>query len=335
MQNPDVQIQPSDGPKATNQQNGPSSTRELPFLLSYSAPGNRNPAESNRALTLLSTPDTREDNTESTLPSLELEVDQADVLYEDSWAFFFQYFQGDGLNGSSPLAGGLEDQAKRELATEKMIGCLRKTASDDSIRWQGFNIDSARALIHERNVGEFIEAYFEQTIRPRSRIVPKASFQVECVSGALLLAIFLMGALSSSSDSLKPQTAALTDIVECAIFESAVFLELSRRERSSTYEELGEISIEILQAAILIILIQIVSPNSESRRRVQFQRYPALVSIARTTSLTKVRNRWHGSDPLLSHSEFLKNETCIRLDKMHSHTQPCSNNVIGSWRQFQ
>ena len=70
---------------------------------------------------------------------------------------------------------------------------------------------------------------------------------------------------------------------------------------------------EIIQAAILMILVQISSPKAENRRRVRIKRYPALISVARITGLTRVKNIWHDSDSFLCHEVFLKNETCIRF----------------------
>ncbi|KAJ5621569.1 hypothetical protein N7528_006352 [Penicillium herquei] len=61
------------------------------------------------------------------------------------------------------------------------------------------------------------------------------------------------------------------------------------------------------------MLMQLASPKPDSRRRVRIQRYPALVSIARATSLTKVRNLWHDPSIPLDHAQFLENETRIRL----------------------
>jgi hypothetical protein len=171
---------------------------------------------------------------------------------------------------------------------------------------------NAQEFFAEHKVGDYIEAYFERIVRPRSRIVLKSTFNLETVSTPLLLSMFLMGADCDTSDSVKLQAIEYAEIAEKVVFESADFQRLMYRKQETGGASLEANEIELIQAAILILLIQLSSPNATTRRRTRIQRYPALVSVARVTSLTQTKNFWHDNSRPFRHDQFLKNETCIR-----------------------
>ncbi|KAJ5707576.1 hypothetical protein N7488_007377 [Penicillium malachiteum] len=199
-----------------------------------------------------------------------------------------------------------------------MIECLSTASSTHNIKRFNLDLGHLHSFFTEENVREFIEAYFEHTVRPRSRIVLKSSFVLESTSVPLLLAIFLFGATCGHSDGAKSQAVIYADLVEFVIFENPVLLQLMYTQ-DLKFNGLNQIETENIQAAILIMLMQLASPKPDARRRVRVQRYPALVSIARATSLTKVRNQWHNSSIPLDYAQFLENETRIRLVALLSH----------------
>ncbi|KAJ5769431.1 hypothetical protein N7520_003990 [Penicillium odoratum] len=207
-----------------------------------------------------------------------------------------------------------------------MIDCLSEVYSSHENIWGPFDIDLERGFFNEETVGEFIDAYFEHTVRPRSRIVLKSLFNLETTSAHLLLTIFLLGANFGPSEGAKSQATRRLDMAEYAVFENPTFLQLVYNQQPRTSDSLNQTEIESIQAAVLIILIQLASPKADARRRVRIQRYPALVSVARATSLTQVRNRWHDPTVPLNHANFLKNETCIRL--MASITMLDCHNIM-------
>lgn len=285
----------------------------VPFLLNYSAPDNQNnPGDVNHALSLLSTTESNDPALDSALPSLEVEADRSDLFFEDSWALFFGPSTNERQNRGSPSPEGLDDTEQRQLAADKMIECLSRVHASHSHYFGEFNIDRERIFFNERNVGDFINAYFDHTVRPRSRIVLKSSFNLETTSAPLLLAIFLLGASCGLSDHAKSQAKIYFDMAEEAVFENPNFLRLVYNQQSRDGDSLNQTEIESIQAAILIILNQLASHKPEARRRVRIQRYPTLVSIARATSMTKIKNQWHDSNIPLNHAKFIKNETCIR-----------------------
>jgi hypothetical protein len=112
---------------------------------------------------------------------------------------------------------------------------------------------------------------------------------------------------------MKSKVVDYVEIAENAVFESQCFHDLVHGARRVESDLLPSQSIEIIQAAIVVILLQISSPNLTTRRRIRIQRYLALVSAAQATGLTKVRNRWQDSNTPMSYQQFIRNEICIRL----------------------
>ncbi|KAJ5917881.1 hypothetical protein N7454_010256 [Penicillium verhagenii] len=244
----------------------------VPFLLNYSAPSNRNPGDVNRALSLLSTTESNGQeglDLDPALPSLEVEIGRSDLLFEDSWALFFGSPAGERQtpSRSSPLPEGLEDLEQRQLAADKMINCLSGVQLSDFNAWGKINNDLERTFFNETNVGDFIDAYFERTVRPRSRIVLKSSFNLKTTSAPLLLAIFLLGASCGLSETAKLEATTYIDMAEHAVFEDPTFHRLVYNEQSLNCDSLDQAEIETIQAAVLIILVQLASPKAEARRR--------------------------------------------------------------------
>lgn len=285
----------------------------MPFLLNYSAQSNRNLGDVNHVLSLLLPTEPSNQDLESALPSLGVEADMADLFFEDSWDLFFGSFRSNVHFRSSPLPRGMSEPEQLQSAANRMIDCLSSVRSAHARPWEAFDKSKLRDFFQKGNVSGFIEAYFEHIVRPRSRIVLKPCFDLERISTPLLLSMFLMGAMCSGSKSAKSQAADYVDMAELAVFDSPVFLQLQCRKPAPNCDWMGKDDIEIIQAAILIIITQLPNSNAETRRRIQIQLYPALLSVARTTSLTKVKNYWHDANQVLSHKEFQKNETCIRL----------------------
>lgn len=284
----------------------------LPFLLNYSATSDRHPGDVNQVSTELATTEANEGEKDTSLPSLHLEADKTDLFAEDSWNMFFGTIQDTAGQQTLPLPEGLDDQEKRRMASQRILSCLLETQSANPIVREHFDLNRAQEFFQEENILNSIVAYFEQTVRPRSRIILKSTFKLDSTSSPLLLSMILMGASCGMAEDLKLQAAEYVEMAEIAVFESQCFHDLVHGARRAKGDLLSSQSVEVIQAAILVILLQISSPKSTTRRRIRIQRYPALVSAARVTGLTKVRNRWHNPDTPLNHGQFIKNEICIR-----------------------
>lgn len=290
----------------------------IPFLLNYSAPTNRNPGDVNHALALLSTAESRDRPDpvpdpvpDPALPSFDIEVGREDLFFEDSWNMFFGSHRREGDSHKS-LIPGLDDHNLRSFAASRIVKSLSDVCYQYKASFNNYTADRACEFFHEESVRDFTEAYFEHTVRPRSRVVLKTTFNLELVSVPLLLSILIMGATCSTSDRAKSQALEYANMAEIVVFESSSFLQLVYRKRELENETLTKSDLEIIQAALLIILVQIASPDMDARRRIRMQRYPALVCVARAASLTQTKNRWHDSNTPLRHEEFLMNESSTR-----------------------
>lgn len=310
--------------RTTLQNQQPQGKVLLPFLLNYSDSSIRHAGDVNHVLSLLSTTEKPEESPDAALPSLELGAERENAFAEDSYSIFFASLQSEKCSRNSPAPEGLNDSDKRHAAATNILDCLLQIYSANPGTWQDFNMDHAREFFQESNFYDATIAYFEETVRPRSRIVPKPSFDLHSMSAPLLLSVFLMGATCGVSADLRCQALEYADIAEAAIFENPSFLRLAYETKEVDCYSLQKEDIEIIQAAILMILVQISSPKAEHRRRVRIQRYPALVSVARITGLTRIKNIWHDPDSFLCHERFLKNETCIRFVATYL-LLPCSN----------
>ncbi|KAJ5569457.1 uncharacterized protein N7459_008887 [Penicillium hispanicum] len=212
--------------RTTHQDSQNQSKVSVPFLLNYSAASSQSPGDVNHVLSLLSTAESKDQNLEPALPSFEVEADRADLFFEDSWGILFGSLRNDGQPQNSSLPGGLDDPDKRQAGADRIIQCLSSVFSDHPDLCVGFDIDRARDFIQEENVHALIMAYFEETVRPRSRIVLKSSFDLDLVSAPLLLSMLLMGAICGTSERVKSQAADYVEMAELAVFEDPSFLQL-------------------------------------------------------------------------------------------------------------
>lgn len=285
----------------------------MPFLLNYSGPGNKHPSDVNRALSLLSTAESGE-AFDTTLPSLDLEIEETNFLFDESWNGLFGPYEPNEISQNSALPAGLEDLHQRQIAANNLVDCIQCSQELCLTVNSEKTLNSARArdFFSERRVFEYVKAYFDQIVRPRSRIVLKSTFRLEEVSTPLLLSLFLMGATCDNDEEVKSLVVECAEIAEYAVFENPVFRKLTYQRGEVHWGLLTKEEIEIIQAAILMALLEIASPRPEARRRTRIQWYPALVSVARASGLTRVRNEWHSQTDNLDHAQFLKNEICIR-----------------------
>jgi hypothetical protein len=296
----------------------------LPFLLNYSATSDRHPGDVNLVLTELATTEANGEEKDTSLPSLHLEPEKTEFFAEDSWNMFFSNFQDTAAQQTLPLPAGLDDQQKRRIASQRVLSCLLETQPANPTFGENIDFNRAQEFFQEENILNSIVAYFEQTVRPRSRIVLRSAFNLESTSPHLLLSMILMGASCGMSQDMKSKAVEYVEMAEFAVFESQCFHGLVHGDRQVESDLLSSQSVEVIQAAILVILLQISSSKPTVRRRIRIQRYPALVSAARVTGLTKVKNRWHNSDTPLNHEQFIRNEICIRSEEpsFHSYEYP-------------
>ncbi|KAJ5999820.1 hypothetical protein N7481_000229 [Penicillium waksmanii] len=292
-----------------NEPEFPTPKISVPFLLNYSATSNRHPGEVNNVLTALATAESKDKTRDPAVPSLLLENDRPDLFFEESWNLFLGSHEDQARCETPFLPRGLEDDNECKSAASRVLQSITSRHADAS---QDALYDRAKKFLTKENIHDFVVAYFDGTVRPRSRIVLKSFFDLSSTSTPLLLAMLLMGAICAGSKDAKCNAIEYANKAEVIVFDDPSFQRLVYQKRESRLDMLGKSDIEIIQAAILMILIQISSPDSESRRRIRIHRYPALVSVARATGLTQIKNIWHDS-AIFSHEVFLGNELSIRM----------------------
>lgn len=282
----------------------------VPFLLNYSATSNHHPGEVNNVLSALAIADSKDKKRDAGVPSSFLEPERNELFFEESWSLFFGSYQDQDLPETSYLPRGLDDINERQRAASRIIEALHGDCIETPKKPEDIRADR---FFTEDTIQEFIVAYFDRTVRPRSRIVLKSCFHLPSTSTPLLLSILLMGAICGGSNEAKSNATDYADKAESILFDDPSFQRLVYRKAQPQYDPLQDIEIEFIQAAILIILIQISSPNPESRRRVRIHRYPLLVSVARATGLVQINNTWHDPSMISTYESFLKNELSIRM----------------------
>ena len=144
-----------------------------------------------------------------------------------------------------------------------------------------------------------------------ARMVHWPTFEPSKVDLSLLLAITLCGAAYSykSAESLQhgPIMGILLQVAEKYIFKRL------KKQSSIDYGSKPRSTLEVCQAAYLMITLQIGVNNSDTRRRAITKRHPGLVNAAR--QLGMIGNR-HPELPAASRTDwhdFVYRESCIRL----------------------
>lgn len=280
----------------------------VPFLLNYSATSSRHPGEVNSVLTALATAESKDETRDPAVPSLLLEDDRPDLFFEESWNLFLGSHQDQARCETLFLPHGLEDDNECESAASRVLQSITSRHVDTS---KNAYYNRAKAFFTKENIYDFVVAYFDGTVRPRSRIVLKSFFDLSSTSTPLLLTMLLMGAICAGFKDAKYNAIEYADKAEFIVFDDPSFQRLVYQKRESRCDMLRKSDVESIQAAIMMILIQISSPDPESRRRIRIHRYPALVSVARATGLTQIKNIWHDSE-ISSHEVFFRNELSIR-----------------------
>ncbi|KIX09290.1 uncharacterized protein Z518_00369 [Rhinocladiella mackenziei CBS 650.93] len=176
-----------------------------------------------------------------------------------------------------------------------------------------FDEETFKSLFTHDNMVEFTELYFDRW-SPHCPILHRPTFVLTNGHPPLLLAVFLIGEAYSSE--IYPSLAqAYYDIAEEYAFNHPQFRELLRDEPPSSLASSS--SLEPLQAAYLMVLLQMCGNNVISRRRVRNARYNEVIQAARRLKLFDSKNEyldreqrdcidfdWHG---------FVAKESRIRL----------------------
>ena len=137
-----------------------------------------------------------------------------------------------------------------------------------ALEQESFNIRLAESVFTVTNLKHFVRAFFSGFYRYLP-IIHRPTFDSEHISLPLLLAVFLIGSVHSAPKDPAISARSFLDLAEEHIFNHYAFWGLLEVDRG------GEVSveeIEILQAAIIILAIQISKDDVTTQRRIRLER---------------------------------------------------------------
>lgn len=151
-----------------------------------------------------------------------------------------------------------------------------------------FNKGLAESVFTETNLTHFVCTYF-QRLHPYVPILHRPTFDLETAPLPLLMAVFLFGSLCCAPQDASLSAREYFDLAEEYVFGHPTLNHVL--EVCSSGEDSPE-EIEILQAALIIEIIQNGSSNSCTRGRLRLERHPRLVSAVRVSTLFRAKRRF-------------------------------------------
>ncbi|KAJ5192505.1 hypothetical protein N7449_008647 [Penicillium cf. viridicatum] len=137
-------------------------------------------------------------------------------------------------------------------------------------------------LFSAANIRAF-EYLYVQHFHRHCPIIHLPSFQAQFATVPLLLATFLGGSLNSYPRDTYFLAVDCLDIAEAYLFSLPVFK--AGYKHTATSESQVFEHYDALKAVVILLQLQIGRNDTETRRRVRYQRFPMLVHAARSTSL--------------------------------------------------
>ncbi|KAL5042194.1 hypothetical protein BDW71DRAFT_200764 [Aspergillus fruticulosus] len=164
------------------------------------------------------------------------------------------------------------------------------------------------------NVGIFVSVFFH-SLHWHLPVVHFPTFDPGNVSNPLLLSIFLTGATYSNSFNESALLPRLLDVAEEYIFRKVTAL--STQSTPPTRDPRSQRStIQLIQAALIIEMLQFGQERVETRRRIRIIRHPSLVSLMRCLGIFNLKR---SQPPTVIESDdalwksLVAEEVCIRL----------------------
>ncbi|KAL2865463.1 uncharacterized protein BJX67DRAFT_373104 [Aspergillus lucknowensis] len=164
------------------------------------------------------------------------------------------------------------------------------------------------------NLATFISVFFH-SLHWHLPVVHFPTFDPGNISNPLLLSIFLTGAAYSSSFNYPVLLPTLLDIAEEQIFRKITALSAQCAPPANDLRRQYP-TIQLLQAALIIEMLQFGQENAESRRRIRIIRHPSLISLMRCLGIFHMKRTI--TPPACNYEdstwrESVAEEVCIRL----------------------
>lgn len=195
------------------------------------------------------------------------------------------------------------------VGTSKSIAV--ETTEDPLLTLEAAHLGS---LFTVSNVAIFVSVFFH-SLHWHLPVVHFPTFDPGNVSNPLLLSVFLTGATYSKSVDEATLLCRLLDVAEEYIFRKVTIL--STQTAHSNHDSKSEpTTIQLIQAALIIEMLQFGQEKVETRRRIRVIRHPSLVSLMRCLGIFQIKRC-----ASLSISNFDDNlwktmvseEVCVRL----------------------
>ncbi|PSN61613.1 hypothetical protein BS50DRAFT_578170 [Corynespora cassiicola Philippines] len=182
-------------------------------------------------------------------------------------------------------------------------GCLRGAHNR-------LSVELAHTVFTVAHLRHFVSGYFHHYY-DHLPIIHKPTFDIHTISLRLLLAMFLLGSLSFAPSDASCSTQRFFDVAEAYIFEHPIFDQvISDPDQGNASDD----AIETLQAALMLLIVQLSNCDRVVRRRILLQKLPCFISAVRTLGLFGYKHRSIASNTHESKwQHFIHEEVRMRL----------------------
>jgi hypothetical protein len=193
-----------------------------------------------------------------------------------------------GSSASSQSEG--VDSTRLEARMEQVLMALNVLNCSTGLHQvlPAFDKLASASLFSGKNLVEFSNVYFDHW-SSHCPILHRPTFDLTKIHLPLLLAVFLIGE-SYSTESYCSRGQPYYDLAEEYAFSHPCFRNLSVQDQPTA--DCASSDLETLQAAYLMVLLQMSGNNIPARRRVRDQRYHKIIVAARRLRLFDSRNEY-------------------------------------------
>ncbi|KAL4958944.1 uncharacterized protein BDV14DRAFT_22826 [Aspergillus stella-maris] len=211
--------------------------------------------------------------------------------------------------GPTKLSGQLDELVMELVETSKSMQ-LDGTEKAPTFR----DPTQLASLFTVTNIAIFVSVYFH-SLHWHLPVVHFPTFDPGNISNPLLLSVFLAGAAYSNSLDEAAQLPRLLNVAEEYIFRKVTTLSTDSALPSLDIKSHGT-TIQLIQAALIMEMLQFGQERIETRRRIRVIRHPSLVSLMRCLGIFHLK-RFAPPTAIVnddvSWRALVAEEVCIRL----------------------
>jgi hypothetical protein len=180
----------------------------------------------------------------------------------------------------SDLEGTSALEARIKEIVHQLFAQQRSMLDRNSGIQASFDIELSEVVFTVANVSHFLWGFFHY-FHDQFPILHKPTFDSQTASLPLLLTVVLFGSMSSNPSDMSIAIQQFFAVAEAYVFGHLISRQMLRpRETWIPNDE-----VELLQAALLFLILQNNSNDLTTRRRIRLQRIPALIAAVRALGL--------------------------------------------------